>query len=415
MKGDFKMKTVVFIETNFSGLDAIVYCKNQGYRVVLVTDSFERFRKWFPTASLSKLDLVDQVVEVNDSNDFEEVRAALQREVKSIDALMTYAEIRTLNTARLCAALGLRGTNPQAVEIAQDKHRFRRVLRERGVDTVWSDRVDSVERLSAMRDQIRFPCFIKPLQGHSSIGSVVCRDASDIEALVPSLSRITEDWISRTFVVEDYLEGALVSVEILTTGPGEHQVVGVSDRDIVNDCVEVGAAFPLIDEQCTAVVRKACAALDAIGFDFGASHVELIVTAEGPHLVEVNTRPGGSGHTVMLDLSTGRSIVGDCIELALGTLTVGAPLYGFEQGAAWRCFTSSKPGTIMRLPPPEAVKSNEGVREVWYHHEQGDEISELNSNFSWIIQVMCTGKDRLEAKLNAARAIKFIELQTIIA
>lgn len=409
------MKTVVFNETNFSGLDAIVYCKEKGYRVVLVTDSFERFRQWFPTASLSKLDLVDQVVEVNNSNDFEVVRAALQRDVKRIDALMTYAEIRTLNTARLCAALGLRGTDPQAVEVAQDKHRFRQVMLARGVDTVRSERADSVEQLSAMRGRVRFPCFIKPLQGHSSIGSVVCRDADALDALVPSLARIDEDWISHTFVVEDYLEGKLVSVEILTTGPGRHQIVGVSDRDIVNDCVEVGASFPLVDGRRDAVVRMACAALDAIGFDFGASHVEIIVTDDGPHLVEVNTRPGGSGHTVMLDLSTGRSIVGDCVELALGTLKADAPLYGFEQGAAWRCFTSGRPGTIVRLPSPEAVRGNAGVREVWYHHEEGDEIAELNSNFSWIVQVMCIGKDRLEAKLNAARAVEFIESQTVIA
>jgi biotin carboxylase len=409
------MKTVVFIETNFSGLDAIVYCKKKRYRVVLVTDGFERYQQWFPSASMSKLDLVDQVVEVNNSNDFEEVRTALEREVRSIGALMTYAEIRTLNAAQLCAALGLRGTSPRAVEIAQDKHRCRRVLRERGVDTVRSERADSVEQLAAVCDRIRYPCFVKPIQGHSSIGSKVCHDASDIAALVPSLRSITEDWISRAFVVEDYLQGELVSVEILTTGPGKHQVVGVSDRDIVNDCVEVGASFPLDDERRNTVVGIACAALDAIGFDFGASHVELIVTADGPHLVEINTRPGGSGHTVMLDLSTGRSIVGDCVELALGKLDVGAPLYRFEQGAAWRCFTSNKPGTIVRLPAPEAVKENAGVREVWYHREQGEEIAELNSNFSWIVQVMCTGKDRLEAKLNAARAIEFIETQTVIA
>jgi biotin carboxylase len=280
---------------------------------------------------------------------------------------------------------------------------------------VHSERVESAEQLAAVRDRIRFPCFVKPLQGHSSIGSRVCRNAADIDALIPSLKGITEGWISRAFVIEDYLEGDLVSVEILTTGPGEHQVVGVSDRDIVNDCVEIGASFPLADQHSDAAVRKACAALDAIGFDFGASHVELIVTADGPHLVEINTRPGGSGHTVMLDLSTGRSIVGDCVELALGTLQTSAPLYGFEQGAAWRCSTSGRPGTIVSLPEPEAVKRNEGVREVWYHHEQGDQIAALNSNFSWILQVMCTGKDRLEAKRNAARAVEFIESHTVIA
>lgn len=408
------MKTVVFVETNFSGLDAIEYCKQMGYRSVLVADNPERFRKWFPEASLSKLDLVDEVVQVADSNDFEGMRAALSS-IGKFDALMTFAEIRTLVTARLCKEFGLRGTDPFAVELAQDKHRFRQVLFERGADTVRSVRFDSVEQLSAERNRLAFPCFIKPLQGHSSIGSVVCRNPSDVDDIIPSLRQIDEDWISRSFVAEDYLEGALVSVELLTTGPGQHQIVGVSDRDVVNNCVEVGASFPLVGEDREAVVRKACAALDAIGFDFGASHVELIITAYGPHLVEVNTRPGGSGHTVMLDLSTGRSIVGDCVELSLGTLPVSAPLYGFKRGAAWKCFTSLRTGRIVTIPSLEAIRRNAGVQEVWFHHRQGDEITALNSNFSWIVQVMCTGRDRQEAKLNAARAIDFVERQTLIA
>lgn len=51
------MKIVVFIETNFSGLDAIRYCREVGYKAILVTDSFERFRKWFPASVLHKLEL----------------------------------------------------------------------------------------------------------------------------------------------------------------------------------------------------------------------------------------------------------------------------------------------------------------------------------------------------------------------
>lgn len=409
------MKTVVFIETNFSGLDAIRYCKEKGYRAVLVTDSFDRFRRWFPSSVLYKLDLAAQVVTVKNSNDIDEVRTALQKQVGTIDAILTFAEIRTHAVARLSRELGLSGCNPAAVELAQDKHRFRQVLLEREADTVKSTRVDSFEQLAALKDQLTYPCFIKPLRGHSSIGSVLCRSASDFSDVLASLGQISEDWISRAFVVEDFLDGDLVSIEILTTGPRKHQVVGVADRDVIKDSIETGSSFPLVNKHRDAVVAKACRALDAIGYDFGASHVEMMVTRDGPHLVEVNTRVGGSGHSVMLDLSTGRSIVGDCVELCLGTLDKKDPLYGFEQGAAWKCFVSPKTGTIKSMPSLEEIKSKAGVKEVWFHHEPGDEVKGMDSNFSWILQVMCTGKDSLEAKSNAARAIEFVEAQTVIA
>jgi len=410
------MKTVAFNETNLTGLYAIEYCKHQGYQVALVMDDPERPRRWFPEADLQRLKLVDRVIQVANSNDVNEVKKALLLSGEKIDALLTFAEIRTKATAAVCRELGLRGTNPQAIEIAQDKHRFRRVLRERGADTVQSIRIDSIQQLSGMRDTLPFPCFIKPLQGHSSIASMVCHNAAMIDGVIRAAANVTEDWISRAYVVEDYLKGPLVSVEMLTTGRGKHQVAGVADRDVVNDSVEVGASFPLMNESRHAVVEKARAALDAIGFDFGASHVELIDTVDGPHLVEVNTRPGGSNHTLMLDLSTGRSIPGDAVELALGTLDAGTtPLYRFEQGAAWKCFASQKAGSIVRLPSREAIQQNGGVREVWFHHQQGDRVGDLNSNFSWIVQVMCTGKDQREAKLNAARAIEFVEQQTVVA
>ncbi|MDQ7978665.1 ATP-grasp domain-containing protein [Paraburkholderia sp. SARCC-3016] len=450
------MKTVVFIETNFSGLDAIAYCRQRGYRSVLVTDNFERFRKWFPASALARLDLVDKVVRVPNSNDLEQVSKALEGELDSIDALLTFAEIRTHIAARLCRELGLRGANPDAIALAQDKYRFRRTLLAKGADSVRCRKIDSIELLPALLEEPEgapgFPCFVKPVQGHSSIGAMVCRDRAAIGSVLQSLRQIDEDWISPAFVVEDYLEGALVSAEILTTGAGRHQIVGIADRDVMNGAVEIGASFPLVDAHREAVERKACAALDAIGYDFGASHVEMIVTRDGPHLVEVNTRVGGSGHSVMLDLATSRSIVGDCIELCLGTLDVGSdfhvvdaarheaghdagfearheagleattrtstagqPLYQPRRGAAWKCFVSPTRGKVVAMPSIDAIRSQPGVHDVWLHREPGDTVADVNSNFSWIAQVMCVGRDRHEAKLNAARAVDFIAAGTTIA
>src|SRR5690606_28006583 len=115
-------------------------------------------------------------------------------------------------------------------------------------------------------------CFLKPVQGHSSIGAVVCSSEAEIESVIARLSAISEDWISTAFVVEEFLSGALVSVEMLTTSLGKHLLVGVSDRDVVLGSVEIGASFPLRNDALQAVHDKACAALDAIGYDFGPSH-----------------------------------------------------------------------------------------------------------------------------------------------
>src|SRR5580704_15117333 len=98
-KDELKRKRVVFIETNFSGLYAIEYCRNQNYETVLITDSYERFKKWFPASALSKLDLVDKIIKVSDSSDVSEVLDVIRSQLINVDALITFAEIRTKTAA----------------------------------------------------------------------------------------------------------------------------------------------------------------------------------------------------------------------------------------------------------------------------------------------------------------------------
>ncbi|QZO15126.1 ATP-grasp domain-containing protein [Pseudoalteromonas piscicida] len=408
------MKTVVFIETNFSGLDAIVYCKEKGYHSVLVTDSRERFKKWFPASSLYKVDLADQIISVNNSNDKDEVISALKQQVKQIDAMLTFAEIRTHVTSQICRELGLSGANPEAIQIAQNKSKFRQVLIDKGVDDVQYHQINTPDELKNICDSLSFPVFLKPVQGHSSIGAKVCRNKDDVDALIAMLNAISEDWISHSYVVEDFLDGQLVSVEILTIEFGKHQVVGISDRDVIDSSIEIGASFPLKNAYKQVIEEKACEALDAIGYDFGPSHVELILTETGPHLVEVNTRVGGSGHSIMLELSTGRSIVGDCVELCLGNISNDEKLYEHKQGAAWHCFVSAQSGVLEALPSEEQLAVLPGVEHIWLHKATGDTVSGLDSNYSWVVQVMCTGKEQADAKRKVTEAIQYVSDNVVI-
>lgn len=409
------MKKIVFIETNFSGLDAIQYCRRKGYHTVLVSDSYDRFKKWFPSSSLPILDEVSQLVEVKDSNNISEVKNALIDQVGDFDALLTFAEIRILVTAELAREFNLPGADPVAIRIAQDKYRFRQVLREKGVDNVQCQKISSAYDLLRIKYDISYPCFLKPVQGHSSIGALVCEDINQVEGVIELLAAIKEDWISPEFVVEDYLQGELYSVELLTTGKGKHHVVGISDRDIVNSCVEIGSSFPVVGPLSKKIEDKARAALDAIGYEFGPSHIEMIVDNGEPHLVEINARVGGSGHSIMLALATSRSIVGDYVELCLGQLEESENLYSHAQGAAWKCFVSNKPGKIISLPSETDVKSQFEVDQVWIHRNIGETVDISNSNYSWIMQVMCVGKDQSEAKENAATVIKYIAENAHIA
>lgn len=403
------MKTIVFIETNFSGLDALTYCRSKDYKSILVTDNPERFNDWFPKSVLHKINSASEILKVKNSNDFDELKKVLSQ-IPHIDAILTFAEIRTLVVARLSEYFGLKGTPVAAVELAQDKFRFRQKMNETQVDILYSQYLESIEDLIALKSSLKYPFFIKPAHGHSSIGAMVCQSEDKLMEVYHKLRKIHSEGISKSFVVDEYLDGPLYSVEMFTTALSQHQVLGISDRRLIASSIEIGATFPVHPHMHESMIRLAKSALNAIGYSFGASHVEMILTPNGPHLVEVNTRMGGSGHSVMLDHALERSIPGDCVELHLGTHDTRSDLYQPKLAASWQCFTNSQAGSIKKLADTQKIKDLPGIIEVWNHHEEGDILKDLDSNFNWITQVMSVGSDADIARSRALHAVAFAKI-----
>ncbi|NUF85484.1 ATP-grasp domain-containing protein [Acinetobacter seifertii] len=409
-------KVVVFIETNFTGLDALTYCKEKGYHSVLITDSYERFLSWFPASSLSKIDQASEIINVNNSNDLEELISVLKK-FEKVDAILTFAEIRTLVTAKLAKEMNVKHSNPQAIEIAQNKSLIRKILAENKVEEVSSVTIKDINFIDdeIEKNNLKYPFFIKPLHGHSSIGASVCRNDNDLLNYKKKYIKSNQDGISDELVIEDYLEGQLVSVETLTFAKGQHAIIGVADRDIIHDCVEIGSSFTLDDRIASLAKEKAKKILNCIHYDYGSSHIELIVNDEEARLVEVNTRVGGSGHSIMMDLATGRSIVGDCIECSLGNLKFDENLYSNKKmGASWQCFVPNKEGIIKKLPNIEILQKMKDITNVWFHYQENEKVEDLKSNFSWVVQVMAQGENREAAKFNALTCINYIRENSLV-
>ncbi|MFT2110499.1 ATP-grasp domain-containing protein [Marinomonas sp. 2405UD68-3] len=408
------LKIVVFIETNFSGLDAFLYCKNKGYKSVLVTDDISRYSRWFPKSSRYKLDYIDEIISVKDSNNVNDVVFNIKKNIGVVDAVLTFADIRVRTVASICKELSLKGTSVESIDISQNKSSFRKTMIDSDVDNVSYRLIKNANELTLIKRELNYPFFIKPNKGHSSLGAFVCHAEKDIDSLIERLNKLEYEGVSRELVIEDYLVGEIISVEVITSSEKIHNIIGISDRKIINESIEIGSSFPIKNRE-EEIINKAKSSLNAVGYDFGPSHIEMIITKTGIHLIEINARVGGSGHSVMMDLSTGSNIVGDCIDLCLGLVVSNERLsYTNSISAAWECFISNKKGVIRSFPNINDVKRLPGVKEVWEHAKIGDINYGIDSNFSWIAQVMCTGKNNEDARKNAENAVLFIKSKTFI-
>ena len=87
-----------------------------------------------------------------------------------------------------------------------------------------------------------------------------------------------------------------VSVESLAV-QGKYTHLAVTDRfPLAPPVLETGMVFPstLRPQQQAVITEATAAALRALGFEHGVAHTELMLTADGPVVIEVNARAGGA-------------------------------------------------------------------------------------------------------------------------
>lgn len=124
---------------------------------------------------------------------------------------------------------------------------------------------------------------------------------------------------------------------------------------------------PPSEPDVAVVVDYAQAVLDAIGIRFGAAHVEIMLTADGPRLIEVGARPHGGGHPRFCRLATGDSQLDRAVRFLAGRGAIPEH-YGLHQYVL----------VVFLLSRADGVVSNASCL---------DDIRGLDSHHSSIIQI----------------------------
>lgn len=238
-------------------------------------------------------DVADNVVTMPmESAEVVDVAAALHR-ANPFDAVISFQEYGVLNAARIAERLGIFGNPLAAVEFARDKGRMRQRLLEAGIPSIPFALAASVDDVHAFARDAGWPAIIKPV---NASGSDCVRKLASSDEVAPAFERIMATHPHSHVLVEQFMRGPEVSVEAITW-EGRHRILGTTDKITTGapNFVELGHTHPsslppgVIDEIHALTLRV----LDAIGHRYGPSHTEVIVTEEGPRLVEAHTRTGG--------------------------------------------------------------------------------------------------------------------------
>lgn len=395
-----KHKKIMILGASILQLPAIEKAKEMGLSVVAVDMNPEAVGFHVPGIEREVISTID----------IPKVLEAAKKH--NIDGIMTLASDMPMRTvAAVSKELGLVGITEDTAVKATNKAAMRKALQDAGVPVPRFFRVANEEEFTAAVRKMTGAFMVKPADNSGSRGIIKVPAAATEEEQVNAYTYSQENSRSGDVVVEEYMEGPEVSVETLTVD-GVCHVIQITDKITTGApyFVEMGHTQPTAHspEIAEKIRQVAIAANRAVGITNGPSHTEIIVTKEGPKIVELGARLGGDCITTHLTpLSTGVDMVRCCIAIALGEksdLTAK-----FSKGSAIRYFKQT-PGVVKAIEGIEEAEKMPGVKQVSIVHGVGETVGIINSSAARMGFVIAQGDDRQNAIDLCEKAVGTIKI-----
>lgn len=327
------------------------------------------------------------------------------------DGIMTLATDMPMRAlAAATSKLGLPGITYETAVMSTDKGEMIKAFEKYGVEHPWYYIVDNKQQFNAIVDKVTYPCVMKPTDNAGNRG--VCFVA-DKEELLKEYAYSRENSRSGHVIIEEYMDGQEVSVEIIVY-KGDVHILAVTDKTTLGKpyFVEIGHAeqSQKSEEIVAAIKDLATRAVKSVGIDNSPAHVEIMVTKDGPKMVELGSRMGGGCITThLVPLSTGIDMIKSVMDLALGMVPNLQPK--FDKGSALRHIVGVE-GKIKSIDGLNEARSVSGVYEVTMLKNVGDECHYFKNGADRIGYVIAQGNDTAEAIAICEEAIKKIQIKT---
>jgi len=327
------------------------------------------------------------------------------------DAVLCLIDTRLIEAARLARRLGLRFLNPESAELLRDKFEVRRRLSLRGIRQPPFKLAESNQSLREAVERLGLPVLIKPCDGYGSQNIVALRFPEDLDPLMSPLegflpSRVDYGLGAKAndrLLVERFLTGQVVGCDTLTEN-GMHRLLGVNEKiffDPPSFAIR-GGCFTPNGPRFESIERYVFSILDAVGFDWGAAHTELILTDKGPFLIEINPRLVGAKIPRLIGLALDRSLHADLIALHAGEAPARAP-QALGRVAVTRWVVAGSAGVLDRVHL--ASSSDPRIRSVEILKHPGDPVRIPMENSDRIGYVMVCDSERAAAEELAERFV----------
>ncbi|MDX1625574.1 MAG: carbamoyl-phosphate synthase large subunit [Wenzhouxiangellaceae bacterium] len=305
-------------EFDYSGVQAIKALREEGYRVVLVNSN--------PATIMTDPETADAVY-------IEPVRWDFVREVirkERPDALLpTMGGQTALNCALDLVREGvleefgveLIGASRDAIDMAEDRDRFKQAMGEIGLDTPTAEIAHTLEQAVEVQKRIGFPTIVRPSFTLGGSGGGIAYNQDEFVEIVShglELSPTNEVLLEESVlgwkeyemeVVRDRADNCIIICSIENVDP-----MGIH----TGDSITVAPAQTLTDREYQRMRDASIAVLRKIGVETGGSNVQFAVNPEDGRMVVIEMNPRVSRSSALASKATGFPIAKVAAKLAVG-------------------------------------------------------------------------------------------------
>ncbi|MEG1039247.1 MAG: ATP-grasp domain-containing protein [Pseudomonas sp.] len=231
-------------------------------------------------------------------------------------AIVTGSEFGVELADRLAAALELPGNDPEYSAARRDKSLMAEQVANAGLATAAQLRTTSSEQAVAwFQARGAHPVVVKPLDSAGSDNVFICRDIEQLQHAIACILGATNLMMCNNHAVllQEYLEGDEYIINSVSH-EGQHWITDAwkSSKTLSEDGRKIydrEQLLPADAAELDLLVEYVKGVLDALAIAHGPAHTEVILTAQGPRLLETGARLPGLANPEALHAATGNDQV----------------------------------------------------------------------------------------------------------
>ena len=315
--------------------------------------------------------------------------------IEPVAVLALATEVAVVTVAFIAEVFGLKGVSVEAALNSTSKKRMRECFLEYKIPSPAFKAISNAASVNTAAAAIGFPLVVKPSDSAGSRGvSIVTAPRSLQAAYDHALSFSTNGEV----LIEAYMDGVEISVESYVQD-GVVTILSLSDKIRTESQYPLDTHVIFPSEKADAIQAEAKSmairAIEACKIDNAVVHMEMMVTPEGPKMVELAAR--GAGFHVfskMLAWVCDINTVDLLIDISLGKKIMYPAL---KQRGAVLAFPGAKSGIVKEVYGLSDIQQTQGVYEAEAYVKTGDRINELRSGSDRIGHIIVFGDDRVKA------------------